>query len=420
MSGSSMPPQPTGVLSGIKVADFTRVFSGPAATQMLGDLGADVIKVEDPGTGDPARVFGMSDNSGHPLKGASAAFIALNRNKRSIGLDLKAADGRAVARRLIAASHVLVHNFRPGVMERLGLAYEEVSKDNPGLVYCEISGYGNVGPLAGRGANDLALQAHSGLISITGTVEGEMVRCGSAVIDLHCGSIATNAILAALLQRARTGKGQRVEASLLAASADLMSYFYGEYWLDGTIPKPMGTGNRLGVPNQAFPTTDGAVIIVANDDDMWRRIAQAVAPAQLDLPEFRQISGRRKHRVRLIAAITAITRALSTEQLLAQLEAGKVVASPLLDVAQAADHPQLAAIGGVEEVRIEDVPVKVVTAPFRLTETPPSIRYAPPALAADTEDVLTELGYDRDELVALRSSGAFGAAPSPASAKGAS
>lgn len=403
-----MPSQPSSVLSGIKVADFTRVFSGPAATQMLGDLGADVIKVEDPGTGDPARVFGIGDNSGHPLKGASAAYIALNRNKRSIGLDLKTADGRAVARRLIAASRVLVHNFRPGVMERLGLAYGDVRKENPGLIYCEISGYGSVGPLAGRGANDLALQAHSGLISITGTAEGEVVRCGSAVIDLHCGVIATNAILAALLHRERTGEGQKVEASLLAASADFMSYFYGEYWLDGTVPKPMGTGNRLGVPNQAFPTTDGAVIIVANDDAMWRRIAQALDADRLDLPEYRPISGRREHRVRLIAAIAAITSTLSTEQLIARLEAGKVVASPLLNVAQAADHPQLAAIGGVEEIRIDNVPVRVVTAPFRLSATPPSIRHAPPALAANTDEVLRELGYGDNDLVSLRRGGAFG------------
>lgn len=409
--------QKNSVLSGVRVADFTRVFSGPAATQALGDLGADVIKIEDAGTGDPARVFGIADNSGHPLKGASAAFIALNRNKRSITLDLKSSDGIAVAKRLIGSSQVLVHNFRPGVMERLGLGYEDLRRDHPGLVYCEISGFGNKGPLAGRGANDLALQAHSGLISITGTVEGEMVRCGSAVIDLHCGAIATNAILAALLHRERTGEGQRVEASLLAASADFMSYFYGEYWLDGTIPKPMGTGNRLGVPNQAFPTTDGHVIIVANDDSMWRRIAQALDAEKLDLPEYRPISGRRQHRVKLLAAISDITRTLSTEQLVAKLEANKVVASPLLNVAQAAEHPQLKAIGGVEEIEIDGVPVKLVTAPLRMEKTPPAIRLAPPALAAHTDEVLRDLGYDEAEVAALRAKGAFGGAANQAKAE---
>jgi crotonobetainyl-CoA:carnitine CoA-transferase CaiB-like acyl-CoA transferase len=196
-----------------------------------------------------------------------------------------------------------------------------------------------------------------------------------------------------------------------------MSYFYGEYWLDGTIPKPMGTGNRLGVPNQAFRTTDGHVIIVANDDAMWRRIAQALDAEKLDIPEYRPIAGRRQHRVKLIAAIGEITRTLSTEQLVAKLEANKVVASPLLNVAQAAEHPQLKAIGGVAEIAIDGVPVKLVTAPFRMEATPPSIRHAPPALAAHTEEVLRELGYGHADVAAMRERGAFGGSAKQARAE---
>jgi crotonobetainyl-CoA:carnitine CoA-transferase CaiB-like acyl-CoA transferase len=400
-----MSNKPRSVLDGVKVADFTRVFSGPAATQLLGDLGADVIKVEDLDRGDDARVFGIGDNSHHPLQGASAAFIALNRNKRSIGLDLKVPAAHDVALKLAMISDVLVHNFRPGVMERLGLGYNDIKSLNPRIIYCEISGFGSQGPLAKQGANDLALQAHSGLMSITGTEQGEVVRCGSAVIDLHCGMIATAAILGALLHRERTGEGQRVEASLLASSADLMAYFYGEYWLDGTIPKPMGSGNRLGVPNQAFPTTDGAVIIVANNDDMWRRIATALDPEHLDLPEFRPIAGRREQRARLIAMLNDITRQYSTQALLDVLGAAKVVASPLYDVAQAADHPQLAAIGGVAEVDIAGQPVKLITAPMRMEKTPPSVRRAPPAHGADTAEVLRELGLSEADITALAQAG---------------
>jgi crotonobetainyl-CoA:carnitine CoA-transferase CaiB-like acyl-CoA transferase len=400
-----MSNKPRSVLDGVKVADFTRVFSGPAATQLLGDLGADVIKVEDLDRGDDARVFGIGDNSHHPLQGASAAFIALNRNKRSIGLDLKVPAAHDVALKLAMVSDVLVHNFRPGVMERLGLGYNDIKSLNPRIIYCEISGFGSQGPLAKQGANDLALQAHSGLMSITGTEQGEVVRCGSAVIDLHCGMIATAAILGALLHRERTGEGQRVEASLLASSADLMAYFYGEYWLDGTIPKPMGSGNRLGVPNQAFPTTDGAVIIVANNDDMWRRIATALDPEHLDLPEFRPIAGRREQRARLIAMLNDITRQYSTQALLDVLGAAKVVASPLYDVAQAADHPQLAAIGGVAEVDIAGQPVKLITAPMRMEKTPPSVRRAPPAHGADTAEVLRELGLSEADITALAQAG---------------
>lgn len=396
-----MSDQQSSVLAGIRVADFTRVFSGPAATQLLGDLGADVIKVEDLGHGDDARVFGIGDNSHHPLQGASAAFIALNRNKRSVGLDLKVPAARDAALKLAASSDVLVHNFRPGVMERLGLGYDDIKTVNPRIIYCEISGFGSHGPMAKQGANDLALQAHSGLMSITGTEQGEVVRCGSAVIDLHCGVIATAAILGALLHRERTGEGQRVEASLLASSADLMAYFYGEYWLDGTIPKPMGSGNRLGVPNQAFPTKDGAVIIVANNDDMWRRIATALDPEQLDLPEFRPIAGRREHRKRLIAMLNDITRSYSTQALLDVLGAAKVVASPLYNVAQAADHPQLAAIGAVAEVDIAGQAVKLITAPMRMEKTPPSVRRAPPGHGADTVAVLRQLGLSAADITAL-------------------
>jgi crotonobetainyl-CoA:carnitine CoA-transferase CaiB-like acyl-CoA transferase len=222
--------------------------------------------------------------------------------------------------------------------------------------------------------------------------------------------IAAAAVLGALLHRERTGEGQRVEASLLSSSADLMAVFYGEYWLDGTIPKPMGSGNRLGVPNQAFATSDGAVIIVANNDDMWRRIAGALDKDKLDQPEFRPIAGRRQHRKRLLDMVAEICARHTTQGLLDVLSAAKVVASPLYNVAQAADHPQLAAIGGIAEVEIAGQPIKLITAPMRMEKTPPSVRRAPPAHAADTIEILRELGLTSAQIDALAEAGGIRAA----------
>jgi crotonobetainyl-CoA:carnitine CoA-transferase CaiB-like acyl-CoA transferase len=189
-----------------------------------------------------------------------------------------------------------------------------------------------------------------------------------------------------------------------------MAVFYGEYWLDGTIPKPMGSGNRLGVPNQAFPTTDGAVIIVANNDDMWRRIAVALDRERLDLPEFRPISGRRQHRKRLLAMVAEICARYSTQELLDILSTAKVVASPLYNVAQAADHPQLAATGGIAEVDISGQPIKLITAPMRMEKTPPTVRRAPPAHMADTAEILHELGFSAAQIEALVEAGGIRAA----------
>jgi crotonobetainyl-CoA:carnitine CoA-transferase CaiB-like acyl-CoA transferase len=396
------------LLAGMLVADFTRVFSGPAATQLLADYGADVVKIEDPRIGDDARVFGLGDNSSHPAGGASASFVALNRNKRSIGLDLKNDAGRAVAMRICARADVLVHNFRPGVIERLGFGYDALSATNPGLVYCEISGYGREGPLAARGANDIALQAHSGLMSITGEAGGPPVRCGSAVVDLHCGMSAVAGIFAALLHRERTGKGQRVETSLLAAGANLMTYFYQEYWLDGTIPRAMGSANALTVPNQAFPTSDGAAIIIGSNDEMWLRCARTLDIAALDQPEFRSVEGRRANRDRLVALLSGITRRHTTDALVTMLDAAKVVAAPVRDVGRAAEDPQLRAIGQIAEYETEGRAIKSVAPPFRLGATPAVAPCVPPALAADTDPIARQFGYSPNEIAELRATGAFG------------
>ena len=396
-----------GALHGVRVLDLSRVFAGPAATQVLGDLGADVIKVEEPGRGDEARGFGVTREVLERL-GASPSFLALNRNKRSIVLDLKSTAGRDLARRLALSVDVLVHNFRPGAMERWGLAYEDLAADNPGLIHCSFSAYGEAGPLRDFGANDVALQAHSGLMHLTGEPDRPPVRVGTAAIDLHGSLGMVCAILAALLHRARTGKGQKVASSLLQSSAHLLCYFYTDWWLARTEHQRMGTANHLSVPNQVFPAADGDVVIIAPSDEMWRRCARALDPDSLDKPEFTTAMDRRTHRAALVEALSAVTRRLRCDEILARLGAAKVNVARVHSIAQAADHPQLVATGGVLEWERDGHVERGVAPPFSLTAAPVAVRRHPPALGEHAEEILRELGLDDDAIAAARDAGAFG------------
>ena len=404
------------VLSGLRVLDFSRIFAGPAATQILGDLGADVIKIEEPGHGDDARTFGMAAEAMRDF-GASPSFLALNRNKRSIVLDLRQPAARQVAAAIAARCDVVVNNFRPGAMAKFGLDYDTLKVANPRLVYCEFSAYGDRGPLAHLGANDLSLQAHSGLMSLTGEADRPPVRCGTAVIDLHASLGLVAAVLAALLHRERTGHGQRVETSLLRSGAHLMNYFYTEYWLDGTVRERMGTANHLSVPNQAFPATDGTVIIIAPADDMWRRLALALDPERLDRPEFTTAFDRRRNRDALIAALGAATGRLSCRELVAKLGAAKVNVSKVNSVAEAADDAQLAAIGAVVEQEAGGRALRSVAAPFAMSETPPRATRLPPRHGEHTDEILAEFGFDAAAIAALRAAGALGFAAAPVAAE---
>jgi crotonobetainyl-CoA:carnitine CoA-transferase CaiB-like acyl-CoA transferase len=398
------------VLSGIKVLDFSRIFAGPAATQVLGDLGADIIKIEEPGHGDDARTFGVTAEALHDF-GASPSFLALNRNKRSMVLDLQHAAAREIASVMAKRCDVLIHNFRPGGMDKFGLGYETLRAANPRLVYCEFSAYGDRGPLSHLGANDVALQAHSGLMSITGEADRPAVRSGTAVVDLHASMGLVSAILAALLHRERTGKGQRVETSLLRSGAHLMNYFYTEYWLDGTLRGRMGTANHLSVPNQAFPASDGSVIIISPADDMWRRLTVALEAPHLDRAEFKTAFGRRENRDVLVAELTAVTSRMSCAELVRRLGAAKVNVSKVNSVAEAADDPQLAAIGGVVEQQMGQHKVKSVATPFAMSETPPRAMRPPPRYGEHTEELLREFGYGDERIASLRAEGALGAVP---------
>ena len=402
------------VLTGIRVLDLSRVFAGPAATQILGDLGADIIKVEEPGRGDEARHFGTSRESQEQHREGSPSFLALNRNKRSITIDLASQAGLRAVRRMVKGCDVVVHNFRPGAMSKFGLAYEDLRAVRPDVIFCEFNSYGPTGPLSHIGANDLALQAHSGMMSITGEPDRPPVRCGTSVVDLHASLALVAAILAALLHRERTGEGQAVETSLLRSSAHLMNYFYGEYRDLGVVRGRMGTANHLSVPNQVFPAADGGVVIIAPSDDMWRRTAVALDAEKLDRPEWRMTVDRQLHREEIIAAISAITLKMTSDTLLDRLGAARVNVAKVNDIGKAADHPQLAAIGAVLELRMGGRTIKAVGSPFALKGVPIEPDRAPPKLGADTNEILSELGFEGDEIAALRNEGAFGAIASRA------
>lgn len=398
----------TGVLAGIRVLDFSRVFAAPESTQILGDLGADVIKVEHPRGGDECRHLGVTREELAALGGPSPSFRAFNRNKRSIALDLSGEEGQAVARRLALRSDVVVNNFRPGTMARWGLDHDDLRGENPRLIFCDFHAYGPRGPLAHIGANDLALQAHSGLMSLTGEEGGGPVRAGSAVIDLHASLAIVSGVLAALLHRERTGLGQRVETSLLSSSAHLMSYFYQDYWLTGNRHRRLGTANHLSVPNQAFPATDGHVIIIAPSDEMWARCADALDPDALARPEWRQASDRLAHRRDLVAALTRITERLDKAEIHRRLSDARVNVSIVQDIGEAAEHPQLAAIDALMQEPDTDAR-RYVGPPFRLSDAPPRLRRHPPELGAHSDEILAEAGFPAEEIARLRGLGALGA-----------
>ena len=397
-------------LSGIRILDLSRVFAGPASGQMLGDLGADVIKIELPVSGDEARYYGTDREGLARCGGVSPSFLAFNRNKRSLALDIGKEAGRDVVMRLVSTADVIIHNFRPGTMERFGLGYDELSALNPRLIYAELSSYGREGPLAHVGANDLALQAQSGLLEMTGESDGPPVRCGPAVIDLHAGLGLFAAIMGALLHRERYGVGQFVETSLLRSATDLMGYFYTEYWSLGIERRRMGTANHLSVPNQVFPTLDGNVVIIAPGDDMWRRCAQALDAEKLDKPEYYTMFDRRERSKQLIRAIASVTSTLTCDELLERMARVKVNAARVNTISEASASEQIRAIGAIHEYEFAGLPVKVTGAPFAMTGADMAAHKPAPKLGEHSFEVLSESGYSQTEIAALAEAGIVGVA----------
>jgi crotonobetainyl-CoA:carnitine CoA-transferase CaiB-like acyl-CoA transferase len=380
----SSSPSP---LAGLRVLDLTRVLAGPLCTMMLGDLGADVIKVERPGSGDETRGWGPPWVEG-PAGLESAYYLCVNRNKRSAALDLGTAEGRALVQRLAADADVLVENFAPGTLARWDLDYATVSAANPGLVYCSISGYGHTGPEAGRPGYDFALQARSGWMAVTGDPEGDPVKVGVAVVDVLTGQNAAIAILAALAERDRSGGGQRLEVTLLdSAIAGLVNV--SQAALAGVSARRFGNAHPTIVPYQAFATADRPVVVTIGNDQQWRRFCHTLGLDSLaDDARFRTNPDRVVNRDELIPVLADRMRERSAGEWLSALDEAGVPNAPVLEVAEAVSDPAFTLRGGVWEVTGPTFgTLPTVASPLRLERTPPAVRRPPPSLGQHTAEV---------------------------------
>ncbi len=395
-----------GALAPLRVLELGHVMGGPFCAMLLADLGADVIKVEPPRDGDPARWA-----PGFHRTGADgAAFLAVNRNKRSVALDLTATEGRELFQRLVATADVVVDSAPPGAADRLGIGYEALAGRNPGLVYASVTGFGRTGPYAGRPGADLVAQGMAGILTVTGEPGGGPVRAGVPVADLGAGLLAALGVLAAIVARGRTGRGQLVDAAQFDAAVALSLWDLAELWTTGRAPGPRGTANRLTAPYQALRTADGWLTAVADDDWRWRRLCRALGVDRLiDDPRFAQNRGRMAHRAELVAELEAALAGGPTALWVDLLLAAGVPAGPVQDHAGAVADPQTVARGLVTTVEHpKDGRVPVLGVPVRLAGTPGAVRRPAPLLGEHTGAVLRELGLAESQIDALRTRGLAG------------
>jgi len=390
-----------GPLDGLIVVDLTRVLSGPYCTMQLADMGARVIKVEQPGRGDDTRAWGP------PFIGAeSAYFLSINRNKQSLTLDLKS--GRAVLERLLDRADVLVENFRPGTMERLGLGYAAVSARWPRLVYCSISGFGQTGPRRDQPGYDAVVQAEGGLMSITGEADGPAFRLGVAIADIVSGMFAAQGIALALLARARTGRGQHVDIGMLDSTAALLTYQAAIYFATGQPPTRMGNRHPTIVPYETFEASDGEFVLAVGSEGLWRRFCELLdAPGVAEDPRFATNRDRVSHYEILRPLLAERIRQRSRAEWIERLMAAGVPCGSVRDVSEVLRDPQMTAremIAAVEHAAIGSV--QVLGVPIKLSETPGTVRTAPPTLGQHTDQILrTDLGFSDADITRLRQNG---------------
>ena len=391
-----------GPLQGFTVLDFTRVLSGPYCTMQLADMGARVIKIEQPGKGDDTRAWGPPF-----VHGESAYFLSINRNKESLTLDLKNPRAMQVLEPLLATADVVVENFRPGTMSRLGLAYEQLSERFPRLVYCSISGFGQTGPRRSEPGYDAVVQAEGGLMSITGSAAGQPYRLGVAISDIVSGMFAAQGVAFALLARERTGRGQSVDIGMLDATAALLTYQAGIYFATGTTPGRMGNRHPTIVPYETFEAADGDFVVAVGNDEQWRRFC-----AVLKLDALAADDRFSTNRVRLANYDTLrpilgeMLRARTRAEWVGELKKAGVPCGSVRDVAEVLQDPQLDARGMIQQVEHAVAgALRVTGVPIKLSDTPGAVRTAPPVLGQHTESILSlDVGLTPEEIEDLRAS----------------
>ena len=391
-------------LDGIRVIDLSRVVSGPLCTMNLADMGADVVKIEEPGRGDESRAFGPPF-----LGGESPYYLSVNRNKRSCTVNLKCDASKAILWRLFDTADVVVQNFRPGAMARLGLDYDAVAARHPRLIYCSISGFGDSGPDAVRPGYDLVVQGESGLMDLTGEADGPPTRIGTSIADLTAGVMAAQGITLALYARQTTGRGQHVKIAMLDAVASLLTYNAGNYFATGESPTRRGNDHPSVVPYQTLRAKDGWMNLAVANDSLWVRYCDAIERPDLrDDPRFATAPERVNHRDTLVPIIVAVTAARTVQQWVDLLGAAGVPCGRIRNVAEVCTNPQL-----TERGKVVDRPhptagiVTMIGLPIELSDTPGRIQTAPPLLGEHTDDVLRDAGYTDDEIHTFREDGAI-------------
>ena len=392
-------------LAGMRVLDFSRALTGPYCTQMFGDMGADIIKIEQPEVGDNSRAWGPPFEGGE-----SSYYLSVNRNKRSLTLNMRHPDAALILQRLVSSCDILIENFVPGTLERMGFGYAECATLRPDIIYCSISGFGQVGPDRNRAAYDQIAQGLGGLMSVTGEPDGAPMRVGIAIADLVAGMHAAYAVMVAAYHRQATGEGQYIDTSLLAGQLAIMTYQAARFFATGEAPKTSGNHHPTISPYGVYHAADAWFNLAVGSDDLWRRFCDALQLTDLKSDErFRTNRARSEHRAALNALLEPVFLRYTVAEIEQLLAPAGIPVGAVRDLAAAFADPQVAALDLVQTIQHPTAgAVRVVGPPYRFSKTPGTIRRYPPRLGEHNDELLAELGFDDAQIAAFRADGVIG------------